>query len=132
MDKITKPVKFDEVGTWSELKLEILTKYAKAYTTILRQNRLHPIYIDGFAGAGQHISRSTKDLIPGSPLNALTIEPSFDQFYLVDLKHVFCMHLLLILRSDPQKGQSLKTGHNYAYQRNLIRQCGLSTVRLWL
>lgn len=86
MSKTTKPVKFDEVGTWSELKLEILTKYAKAYTTILRQNRLHPIYIDGFAGAGQHISRNTKDLIPGSPLNALNIEPAFDQFHLVDLK----------------------------------------------
>ena len=57
MGKTTKPVKFDEVGTWSELKLEILTKYAKAYTTILRQNRLHPIYIDGFAGAG--LIRST-------------------------------------------------------------------------
>jgi three-Cys-motif partner protein len=86
MRKSRKPLKFDEVGIWSELKLEILSKYAKAYTTILRQNRLQPIYIDGFAGAGQHISRSTKDLIPGSPLNALNVEPSFDQFYLVDLK----------------------------------------------
>jgi three-Cys-motif partner protein len=86
MSEMTKQVKFDEVGTWSELKLEILTKYAKAYTTILRQNRLHPIYIDGFAGAGQHISRNTKELIPGSPLNALKIEPAFEEFYLVDLK----------------------------------------------
>lgn len=81
-----KPVKLDKVGDWSELKLEILRKYARAYTTILRSNRLRPIYIDGFAGAGQHVSKSTKELIPGSPLNALNIEPPFEEFHLVDLQ----------------------------------------------
>jgi len=78
-------LKLDEVGDWSELKLEILRKYAVAYTTILRSNRLRPVYIDGFAGAGQHISRQTKDLIPGSPLNALNIDPPFEELHLVDL-----------------------------------------------
>jgi three-Cys-motif partner protein len=86
MDKTPKPIKLDEVGEWSELKLEILKKYASAYTRILKGNNLHPIYIDGFAGAGQHVSRDTQELIPGSPLNALHIEPAFDEFYLVDLK----------------------------------------------
>ena len=81
-----KPVRLDEVGDWSELKLEVLRKYASAYTRILRNNRLHPIYIDGFAGAGQHISKRTKELIPGSPLNALNIDPPFEEFYLIDLQ----------------------------------------------
>src|SRR6478752_244174 len=81
-----KPVKLDKVGDWSELKLEILKKYAGAYTRILRGNKLHPIYIDGFAGAGQHVSRRTKELIPGSPLNALNIDPPFEEFYLIDLQ----------------------------------------------
>jgi three-Cys-motif partner protein len=80
-----KPLKLDEVGDWSELKLEILKKYASAYTRILRSKRLHPIYIDGFAGAGQHVWKRTKQLIPGSPLNALNVEPPFEEFYLVDL-----------------------------------------------
>jgi three-Cys-motif partner protein len=79
-------VRIDEVGEWSELKLEILRKYAVAYTTILRRNGLRPIYIDGFAGAGQHVSRRTKELIPGSPLNALNVDPPFEEFYLVDLQ----------------------------------------------
>jgi len=79
-------LRINEVGEWSELKLEILRKYAVAYTTILRTNRLRPIYIDGFAGAGQHISRQTKDLIPGSPLNALNVEPPFEELHLVDLQ----------------------------------------------
>lgn len=82
----SKPVKLDEVGDWSELKLEILRKYASAYTKILRNNGLRPIYIDGFAGAGQHVSKSTKELIPGSPLNALNIDPPFEEFYLIDLR----------------------------------------------
>lgn len=88
-----KQVRFDAIGKWSELKLEILAKYAKAYTTILRGHRLHPVYIDGFAGAGQHISRQTKELIPGSPLNALHIEPPFEEFHLVDLKPERVDHL---------------------------------------
>jgi three-Cys-motif partner protein len=88
MARSPKPLKLDEVGDWSELKLEILRKYAKAYTTVLSRNRhpLHPIYIDGFAGAGEHKSKRTKELIAGSPLNALNIEPPFEEIHLVDLK----------------------------------------------
>lgn len=86
MQNKPNPLRLDEVGGWSELKLKILAKYASAYTTILREKQLHPVYIDGFAGAGQHISKQTKELIPGSPLNALNIRPPFEEFHLVDLK----------------------------------------------
>lgn len=81
-----KVPRLDEIGDWSELKLEILTKYASAYTTILHSKRLHPIYIDGFAGAGEHISRHTGELVPGSPLNAVAIKPAFEKIHLVDLE----------------------------------------------
>lgn len=81
-----KAPRLDEIGDWSELKLEILAKYATAYTTILHSKGLHPIYIDGFAGAGEHISRLTGELVPGSPLNALAIKPPFEKIHLVDLK----------------------------------------------
>ncbi len=75
----------DEVGIWSELKLEILRKYATAYSQILSSKRLHHWYIDAFAGAGTHIAKRTGDLIPGSPLNALSIQPPFEKYYLIDL-----------------------------------------------
>ncbi|MFH1549090.1 MAG: three-Cys-motif partner protein TcmP [Planctomycetota bacterium] len=78
----------DEIGVWSEIKLEILKKYAKAYSTILSAKRFHHIYIDAFAGAGKHISRESRKLIPGSPLNALNVEPPFDEYYFVDLKRI--------------------------------------------
>jgi three-Cys-motif partner protein len=43
------------------------------------------IYIDAFAGAGVHISKQTREYIPGSPLNALNIKPPFKEFRFIDL-----------------------------------------------
>jgi len=80
-----KRPKLDEIGEWSELKLDILKKYAGAYCTILKARGLRPIYIDGFAGAGVHIRKGTKELVAGSPLNALKVEPPFEQHYWIDL-----------------------------------------------
>jgi len=53
----------DEVGLWSEMKLEIVRDYAKEYSKILsKQPRFKHIYIDGFAGAGVHLSRTTASI----------------------------------------------------------------------
>lgn len=79
---------FDEIGYWSELKLEIVRKYAQEYSKILSAQRnpsFHHAYIDGFAGAGFNVSKASGELVPGSPLNALGIQPPFRAFYLVDL-----------------------------------------------
>ena len=78
-----KRLKLDEIGEWSELKLDILKKYAGAYCTILQARRLHPHYIDGFAGAGVHIRKRTGELVKGSPLNAL--EFPFEELHLIDM-----------------------------------------------
>ncbi len=80
-----RPLKLDEIGEWSVLKLEILRQYSYAYSTILTKHRLHHSYIDGFAGAGQHILKRTKELIPGSPWNALNLDPPFRELHLIDL-----------------------------------------------
>jgi len=77
---------FDEIGYWSELKLEIVKKYAQAYSTILAKDlRFSHTYIDAFAGPGMHLARTTQERVPGSPLNALRIEPPFDDYFLIDL-----------------------------------------------
>src|ERR1700694_2390047 len=80
-----KKLKLDEIGEWSELKLDILKKYAGAYCTILKARNLHPVYIDAFAGAGTHIRKGTNELVLGSPLNALRVQPPFDALHLIDL-----------------------------------------------
>lgn len=89
---------FDEIGEWSEIKLEIIKEYAGAYSTILSAHRLSHVYIDAFAGAGRHLSRTTMGLVPGSPLNALMVEPPFDEFYLIDIAPEKVDHLKTLVR----------------------------------
>jgi three-Cys-motif partner protein len=81
-----KDFQFDEIGYWSEVKLEIIKRYGAAYSRILRTNGFQPDYVDAFAGGGHHIARSKNELIAGSPLNALAIEPPFKEYYLIDLE----------------------------------------------
>jgi len=78
-------LKFDEIGYWSEIKLDIINLYAKAYSNILsRHENLQHIYIDAFAGSGMHISRTTGSLVRGSPQIALDITPPFKEYYFID------------------------------------------------
>lgn len=84
---MAKKVKYDVIGYWSEVKLDILREYASAYSIIMSKQKMikKHIYVDAFAGAGQHISRSTGEFVAGSPLNALLIQPPFSEFDLIDL-----------------------------------------------
>ncbi|GMT50317.1 MAG: hypothetical protein IEMM0008_1856 [bacterium] len=80
--------KFDEIGYWSEIKLDIVKKYALAYSRIFHgtnQNKFYHVYIDAFSGAGTHISKTTGQFVLGSPLNALLIDPPFKEYHFIDL-----------------------------------------------
>ncbi|OPY74713.1 MAG: hypothetical protein A4E65_03767 [Syntrophorhabdus sp. PtaU1.Bin153] len=80
-------MKYDEIGEWSEIKLDILKEYAGAYTAILSKKSWCKgyIYIDAFAGPGQHIRKTTGEFVTGSPLNALSVRPSFTEYHYIDL-----------------------------------------------
>ncbi|MEW6338259.1 MAG: three-Cys-motif partner protein TcmP [Acidobacteriota bacterium] len=83
---MTHDLKLDEIGNWSEVKLEIVKKYAQAYSTILsKKAHLRHAYIDGFSGPGVHLKKLTGEMVKGSPLNALEVTPPFKEFFLVDL-----------------------------------------------
>jgi three-Cys-motif partner protein len=80
--------KIDEIGPWSVVKLNILKRYATEYSKILSSQRnpsFAHVYIDAFAGAGYHLSKASGDMVLGSPLNALLVDPPFREFHLVDL-----------------------------------------------
>ncbi len=81
----SNPIQFDKIGYWSEIKLDIVKDYATAYSTILANKRFSRVYIDGFAGSGIHLSKATGEFVPGSPVNALSIQPPFDDYFLIDL-----------------------------------------------
>lgn len=79
--------KYDEIGYWSEVKLDIIRKYASAYSTIMnKQKKIRSyLYIDAFAGVGVHIKKQTREFVTGSPLNALVISPPFPEYHFIDL-----------------------------------------------
>lgn len=78
----------DQVGPWTEIKIEIIERYAREYSTILTKQpfiRKH-VYLDAFAGWGQHYSKSKGKIIRGTPRVALEIEPPFSEYHFIDIE----------------------------------------------
>jgi three-Cys-motif partner protein len=75
----------DEVGPWTEIKLDIVKEYAVAYSKILQAKDFFHLYIDAFSGAGLHLSKVSGKFVSGSPLNALLVEPPFQEYHFIDL-----------------------------------------------
>jgi hypothetical protein len=96
---------FDEIGIWSELKLEIIQEYGSAYTKAFNNPPgLKKYYIDGFSGAGRHVSKRDRAVVEGSPARALNVSPPFDGYYFIDL--------------DPEKTDYLLSVSNYNSSSN--------------
>lgn len=81
-------LKYDEIGPWSEVKLDIIKDYAAAYSKIIcaqKRPSLHHVYIDAFAGAGRHKLKYSGEFVLGSPANALLVRPKFKEYHFIDL-----------------------------------------------
>lgn len=78
------PAEFDVIGPWTEAKLDILREYAVPYSRILTANGFHHLYVDAYAAGGFHIARGTGQVVPGSPLIALSTEPPFKEYHFID------------------------------------------------
>jgi three-Cys-motif partner protein len=91
---------FDEIGIWSEVKLAIIREYASAYARILDATRrgkiprLKWLYIDAYAGPGIHLSKTTKEVVDGSPQIALKTSPAFSEYHFID--------------ADPRRAEQLR------------------------
>src|SRR3989338_233820 len=91
-----RSLKFDKVGNWSEIKLEIVEAYAQAYSKIIsaqKNPQLYHVYIDSFAGSGEHLSKDKGQIIQGSPLKALSVTPPFREYFFIDLDDLKVKHL---------------------------------------
>ncbi len=79
----------DIIGRWSEEKLELLTKYLKAYSDIMNKQKQEWLrayyYIDAFAGSVQPKAKDEERYIDGSPLRALRTQPRFDGYWFIDV-----------------------------------------------
>jgi three-Cys-motif partner protein len=113
------PFKFDEIGYWSELKLEIVEKYGAAYTkAFVNFPNLKKYYIDGFSGAGVHLSKTTGAAIEGSPTRALKVNPPFDGFCFIDLNADKADYLRAVCGGRPDV--DIHTGDSNAYLTNTV------------
>jgi three-Cys-motif partner protein len=120
----------DTVGYWTEIKLQILQEYANAYAQILKKQRFikHVAYIDGFAGAGAHISKESGKQIAGSPARALSIEPRFTHYHFVEMNPARAERLRSII--GQRKDVTVYEGDcNEVLLKNVFPQCRYEDYR---
>jgi len=95
---------YDEIGVWSEVKLDIIKEYAAAYTRIMHAQQrdrvpsLYWIYVDAYAGPGYHLSKASGELVEGSPLVALNTNPPFNEYHFIDSDGVRANRLRELVR----------------------------------
>lgn len=96
---------FDEIGYWSEIKLDIVEQYALQYSRILSSRKnpeFYHIYIDAFAGSGKHISRTKGSSVRGSPQIVLDINPPFREYFFIDINGDKVAELNRIVSGRPE------------------------------
>ena len=83
-------------GEHTRRKLDVVAKYLAAYVTVMKKQNFRLFYVDGFAGSGASTSKAeaeksqdptlfpTGDVLDGSPIRALKVEPSFDKYILIE------------------------------------------------
>src|SRR5437773_9406657 len=72
-----------EVGAWGERKYRLVANYAAMFSTSMKGKWECRVYVDLFASSGRAKLEGTSQIVPGSPLLALTLDPKFDRY-------VFC------------------------------------------
>jgi three-Cys-motif partner protein len=83
-------------GAHTRRKLDVVAKYLAAYVTVMKKQDFQLFYVDGFAGSGASTSKAeieraddpllfpVRDVVEGSPVRALSIEPPFDHYVFID------------------------------------------------
>ena len=87
-------------GDWTEQKLECVSKYLRAYSTIMNNQKFNYAYIDAFAGTGyrkQLLDEDSNEMLfpeldtqevvnfrQGSARNALEINPPFKKYIFIE------------------------------------------------
>jgi len=77
-------IELDQIGPWSELKLEVLQGYVRAYSNIMKPRSFHCVYVDAFCGSGIHLSKDKHELVAGSPLRVLELDHPFEELHFID------------------------------------------------
>ncbi len=83
------PHRDDDIGPWSEHKLDLLARYVPAYMRIMAKQRstwcrggVH--YVDAFAGTSRPRARDEDRYVKGSPRIALELAQPFDTYTFIE------------------------------------------------
>ena len=83
------PPRSDDIGPWSQEKLDLLEKYLVAYAIIMNKQKKSWLkafhYIDAFAGSPYQFAKDLQDYIAGSSIRALQTVPHFDCLWFIEL-----------------------------------------------
>ncbi|MBM3211390.1 three-Cys-motif partner protein TcmP [Candidatus Poribacteria bacterium] len=103
----------DEIGKWSENKLELLRKYLNAYTTIMKDQEWCKngyYYIDAFAGTGKPKAKDEDRYIDGSPIVALKLKYPFSGYIFIERTDWRIKRLKELMKQYPDIDIQIKHG----------------------
>lgn len=131
-------------GPWTEIKLRVLKEYMAAYTTALKKQSFHKLFIDAFAGTGYRTTREIRSgdgneqgllfpdladdepqkLLEGSARLALKTDPPFDEFIFIELDPERCKQLEDLKTEFPNKSGQIQVqcGDANVVLQNLCEQ----------
>ena len=136
-------------GAWTELKLDAVEYYMKCYTRALTSARMDTWYIDAFAGPGDREVdreaggifegepiRTITEVLDGSALRAMKIDPPFNHFIFIEQRPDFCEALnaikvrektrdITVLRGDANSELVALMGRSPWNLRDLSRSRGV-------
>jgi three-Cys-motif partner protein len=112
-------------GDWTQEKLQCLTKYLHAYTTIFQSNpqaRYYTtVYVDAFAGTGSLaptfspgklipglVEPDARDYLKGRAMRALEVEPGFHHYLFIERDPERCKELETLRARYPQKAPRIE------------------------
>lgn len=109
-------------GSHTKRKLDVVAKYLAAYVTVMKKNSFELHYVDGFAGSGASTSAGAdhvietglfdaREIIEGSPVRALNIDPPFDRYLFIDSNETNVASLKMVIDGHHNGGRaSVRSG----------------------
>jgi len=133
-------------GSWTQKKLECLSKYLGAYTRIFERNRkasyFRIFYVDAFAGTGQmpgsdmplaellpELAEGLEEYRKGSAIRALEVEPGFDQYIFIERDRARSEELRAVKKSFPEKEILVETADANDYLKRWCKTFNSQTSR---
>jgi three-Cys-motif partner protein len=130
-------------GQHTEIKLELVEKYLRAYMSALRRKFNHLWYIDAFAGTGSRTVRveardgdlfdapapARTETRRGSARIALDVTPAFDRLIFMDASAEHCAALQELKAAYPGRGIDILQGDANRLIQDQIRWDGWKSTR---